>query len=63
MGECVAEYDAQDGVLLASTGSEDLVAGTTASVATLKENELTVLNCRDSRTLLVNKGGNHLPDC
>ena len=45
MGECVAEYDAQDGVLMASTGSEDLVAGTTASVATLKENELTVLNC------------------
>jgi serine/threonine protein phosphatase PrpC len=57
MGECVAEYDAQDGVLLASTGSEDMIAGTTASVVTLRENELTVLNCGDSRTLLVDLNG------
>jgi serine/threonine protein phosphatase PrpC len=57
MGECVAEYDAQDGVLLASTGSEDLIAGTTASVVALNENELTVLNCGDSRTLLIDTDG------
>jgi serine/threonine protein phosphatase PrpC/serine/threonine protein kinase len=57
MGQCVADYDTIDGILLASTGSDDLVAGTTASVVALNENELTVLNCGDSRTLLVNTEG------
>ena len=69
MGECVAEYDAEDGVLLASTGSADLIAGTTASVVALTESELTILNCGDSRTLLIDAEGgiefettDHSPD-
>lgn len=56
-GECVAEYDPREGVLLAGTGAKDLIAGTTASVAALSmdsdNDELVVLNCGDSRTLLV----------
>ena len=56
-GSCVADYDAREGVLLAGTGSKDLVAGTTASLASFlsqKEgNKLVVLSCGDSRTLIV----------
>jgi serine/threonine protein phosphatase PrpC len=57
--ECVAKYDAREGILYAGTGSTDLVAGTTATVAALALNEdgiisqLVVLNCGDSRTLVV----------
>jgi serine/threonine protein phosphatase PrpC/serine/threonine protein kinase len=68
-GECVAEYNEQDGIILAGTGSEDLIAGTTASVLSLVKNELTILNCGDSRTLLIDAAGNiafetadHSPD-
>lgn len=60
-GSCVAEYDPREGVLLAGIGSKDLVAGTTASVAALaggdsdNMNELVILNCGDSRTLIVGR--------
>lgn len=64
-GECVADYDPREGILFAETGSTDLVAGTTATVAAISMNpqgakELTVLNCGDSRTLLI--GEPMLPD-
>ena len=57
-GECVADYDQREGILMAGTGSKDLVAGTTASIGALSmngedEDELIVLNCGDSRTLIV----------
>lgn len=56
-GSCVADYDPREGVLLAGTGSKDWVAGTTASIAAFSSqndrNELVVLNCGDSRTLIV----------
>ena len=59
-GECVADYDPREGILLASTGSKDLVAGTTAAVAVLSTSpdgtdELSILNCGDSRVLVVGK--------
>jgi len=60
-GACVADYDPREGILVAGTGSKDLVAGTTAAVAAFSINqnpginELNVLNCGDSRTLLVGK--------
>jgi len=56
---CVADYDPRLGALMANTGSEDLVAGTTASVMALDEKtgKLTVLNCGDSRTMVVNSQG------
>lgn len=56
---CVAEYDPRLGTLMANTGSEDLVAGTTASVMALDEKtgKLTVLNCGDSRTMIVTSEG------
>jgi serine/threonine protein phosphatase PrpC/serine/threonine protein kinase len=67
--ECVAEYDSIDGILLASTGSEDAVAGTTASVLSLTDKELTILNCGDSRTVFISQDGipefcteDHSPD-
>jgi serine/threonine protein phosphatase PrpC/serine/threonine protein kinase len=60
MGECLAEYDEQDGILLASTGSQDLISGTTASVVSIHTNELTILNCGDSRTLQLDMEGNIL---
>lgn len=56
---CVADYDPLLGVLMANTGSEDLVAGTTASVMALDEKtgKLTMLNCGDSRTMVINSQG------
>jgi len=56
--ECVAGYDPQEGILYASTGATDLIAGTTATVAIASldpedTSELVVLNCGDSRTLVV----------
>mmetsp|Transcript_15105 Transcript_15105/g.31288 ORF Transcript_15105/g.31288 Transcript_15105/m.31288 type:complete len:887 (-) Transcript_15105:2481-5141(-) len=58
-GECIAEYDAMEGILQADTGSEDLTAGTTCSLLALDEtsSELTVLNCGDSRSLVVSEKG------
>ena len=57
--ECVADYDPREGILMANTGSEDLVAGTTASVMALDEKtgRLTILNCGDSRSVVVGKDG------
>jgi serine/threonine protein phosphatase PrpC len=57
MGECVADYDPMEGILLANTGSKDLVAGTTASMVAMRGREITFLNCGDSRSLLVNEDG------
>lgn len=56
---CVADYDAREGTLDANTGADDLVAGTTASIAALDESngKISILNCGDSRTLLVNSQG------
>jgi hypothetical protein len=57
-GECVVDYDPAEGILYAETGSKDLIAGTTATLAAISLNpsgasEMTVLNCGDSRTLLI----------
>ena len=52
---CIAYYDEIEGIIEAGTGSRDLVAGTTATVALVpfeNASELIVLNCGDSRTLL-----------
>lgn len=57
--ECVAEYDAVEGVLLAHTGSQDAVAGTTASIVALDQqsSQLAVLNCGDSRSVVMDAHG------
>lgn len=57
--ECIADYDASEGVLMANTGSETLIAGTTASVMALDEitGELVTLNCGDSRSMVVTSNG------
>lgn len=58
--QCVANYDAREGILMANTGSEDLIAGTTASVMALDETngQLVTLNCGDSRSMVVTVDGN-----
>jgi len=57
--ECVADYDPREGILMANTGSKDLVAGTTASIMALDEKtgKLTILNCGDSRSMVINSKG------
>lgn len=57
--ECVADYDPQEGVLQAETGSVDLAAGTTCSVVALDEttSQLAILNCGDSRSLVASSKG------
>jgi len=57
--ECIAEYHPKEGILMANTGSVDLVAGTTTSVMVLDEKtgKLTLLNCGDSRSLGVTSQG------
>jgi len=62
LGGCMADYDPQQGILVASTGSDDLTAGTTAAVVAMSKNPqdggsemLEVLNCGDSRTILVGR--------
>jgi serine/threonine protein phosphatase PrpC len=55
--ECVANYDPMEGTLEANTGSQDLVAGTTASLVAVQDGIMTVLNCGDSRSLLFDKNG------
>ena len=57
MGTCVADYDPVEGIIMAHVGSQDLIAGTTATAAILSADkdgadEMIVLNCGDSRTLL-----------
>jgi serine/threonine protein phosphatase PrpC len=57
--ECTADYDPREGILLAETGSKDLTAGTTCSIFALDEttSDLTVLNCGDSRCVIVKADG------
>lgn len=55
--ECVADYDEREGALQANTGSTTLVAGTTGCVAAVQEGKIAVLNCGDSRCVLVNEDG------
>jgi serine/threonine protein phosphatase PrpC len=57
--ECVAEYDAKEGILMANTGSQTAVAGTTATVFALDQttNQLAVLNCGDSRGIVLDGDG------
>jgi serine/threonine protein phosphatase PrpC len=60
--ECRADYDPASGILMANTGSDDLIAGTTASIVAVDEHtgKLTFLNCGDSRCVLVNNNNNKL---
>lgn len=52
---CVADYDPREGILMANTGSKDLIAGTTASMLAIDEKlgKVTALNCGDSRSLII----------
>lgn len=61
-GECVADYDPKEGILMAETGSKGLTAGTTCSMFALDEttSDLTVLNCGDSRSVIVSPDGSAL---
>lgn len=56
---CSADYDPKEGTLNANTGSEDLIAGTTASIFGLDETtgSLTFMNCGDSRSILIDNSG------
>jgi serine/threonine protein phosphatase PrpC len=69
--ECIADYDSREGILMANTGSSDTAAGTTTCVVALekKTSRLAMLNCGDSRGLVIDsKGGlvfktyDHKPD-
>jgi len=57
--ECRADYDPVEGKLMANTGGEDLIPGTTISILSLDEatGKLTALNCGDSRSLVVTSQG------
>lgn len=57
--ECVAEYDPKEGLLMAYTGSQTAIAGTTASVFALDKqtSHLIALNCGDSRGLVIDSNG------
>ncbi len=57
---CVADYDPREGIILAAMGANDVIAGSTATMAVLSVSEegadkLSVLNCGDSRTLVIGK--------
>jgi serine/threonine protein phosphatase PrpC len=59
-GECIAEYDPIHGIVRAGTGSKDMVAGTTGVAAVVSVADdggevLSLLNCGDSRAVLVGK--------
>ena len=56
---CTADYDPMEGRLQAFTGSNNVVAGTTAVMIAYdaQERQLSVLNCGDSRGVVVNKEG------
>ena len=58
-GECVAEYDPREGILNANFGSDDVAAGCTAAIMALDKGtgHLAVLNCGDSRSILLNANG------
>jgi len=57
--ECTAEYDPREGILQAFTGSDDSVAGTTATLIALdmQTSHLAVLNCGDSRGIVLDPRG------
>lgn len=59
MKECVAEYDPIEGILMANTGSQDAVAGTTASMFVVNQEtgQVVSLNCGDSRSIVITKDG------
>jgi len=57
---CIADYDPKEGILVAETGGGELVAGSTAAVMVMENahseegtDEVTILNCGDSRTLII----------
>jgi len=56
---CIAEYDALNGILLANTASDEYAAGTTTCVVALekKTSHLAILNCGDSRCLVIDNEG------
>lgn len=56
---CLADYDAAEGVLQANMGSDTYAAGTTATIVALdyQTSQLGILNCGDSRSLLVDAKG------
>jgi serine/threonine protein phosphatase PrpC len=60
--ECLAEYDPKEGILMANTGSQTAVAGTTAMVFALDQttNQLAALNCGDSRGIVLDGDGSLL---
>jgi len=57
--ECVAEYDPKEGTLMAYTGGQDAVAGTTACLFALDKQagHLVSLNCGDSRGIVIDSSG------
>jgi len=59
-GSCVADYDVVEGIVMASTSSSDLVAGSTSvaavvSIAPDGGDVLHLLHCGDSRAVLAGK--------
>jgi serine/threonine protein phosphatase PrpC len=69
--DCTAIYDEREGVLMAYTGGKQAVAGSTGVVIAVDQQaaQVAVLNCGDSRALVVDKYGtihfetvDHTPD-
>ena len=65
-GLCTADYDPREGIVVAGTAATDLIAGSTVATAVLSVTEdgadvLNVLNCGDSRTLVVGRPRGGLP--
>jgi serine/threonine protein phosphatase PrpC len=57
--ECIAEYDDVEGILKAYTGFNNVTSGTTATMLALDQQSglLTLLNCGDSRGLVIDPNG------
>jgi serine/threonine protein phosphatase PrpC len=57
--ECDADYDIREGILMANTGGDGVVAGTTACVLALDKqtSRFAVLNCGDSRGVVASSEG------
>jgi len=71
-GECKPVYDKLWGILSASTGSSDLMAGTTAALTIFNKGDYTLhsINCGDSRVIVGDINGevkfssrDHKPSC
>jgi serine/threonine protein phosphatase PrpC len=58
-GECVADYDVREGLLMANTGTVDAIAGTTTTIMALDKqtSRISFLNCGDSRGLIADANG------